>query len=79
VDGPAEFGELFLDVGEGVGERGAAVGAGGTLGEDTLALEFEGLALAFSFGIERVGGCGIWFGGGGLRLLLFHGFALPSS
>jgi hypothetical protein len=55
------------------------VRVGGALGEDPLSLEFEGLALALAFGVERVGGCWIWFGGGGLCLLFFHGFALPSS
>ncbi len=81
MDSPAEFGELFFDVGEGVGEGGAAVGAGGALGEDTFALELEGLALALPFSLGNAGGGGIGVGrfrGGGLTLLLFHGFALPS-
>jgi len=72
VDGPAEFGELFLDIGKCVGERGAAMRVGGALGEDALALELERLALALAVGVERVGGCWIRFRGGGLRLLLFH-------
>ena len=79
VDGPAQFGQLFFDVGESVGEGGAAVRAGGAFGENPFALKLEGLTLAFAFGVKRVSGCGIGFRGGGLGLLLFHGFALPSS
>jgi hypothetical protein len=55
VEGPTEFGELFFDVGEGVGEGSAAVGAGGSLGEDALALKLEGLAFALALGFLSVG------------------------
>ncbi len=84
MDGPAEFGEFFLDVGEGVGERGAAVGTGGALGEDSFALEFEGLALAFAFGLfeVRVGDGRLRCSGArGLRRFLrgLDRFAFPAS
>jgi hypothetical protein len=54
------------------------VGAGGALRQDALALEFKRLTLPLALGFLRMGGCGIWLRGGGL-LLLFHGFALPST
>ena len=87
VDAPAEFGEFFLDVGERIGQSGAAVGAGGALGEDAFALEFEGLALALAIGLFEMRGCCGRFRRrrvgwrGGLRCFLsgFDGFALPAS
>lgn len=43
---PAQFGELFLDVGKGVAECATPVRAGGSLGENPLTLQFERLANA---------------------------------
>ncbi len=79
MDGPTELGQLLLDVGERVAEGGAAVGAGGAFGENAFALQFKGLPLALALCLLSVGGCGVRFGGWGLELLFFHGFALPSS
>ncbi len=65
MDGPAEFGELFFNVGERVGESGAAVRAGGAFGEDAFALQFERLAMTFLSGFIKIEGTGAGCGGVG--------------
>jgi len=54
------------------------VRAGGALGEDAFALEFECLALPLALGLVRLGDCFVLPGCRGLHLLLFYGFAFQS-
>ena len=79
VDGPAQFGQLLLDIGQCVSKRRTTVRTRSPFREDAFALQFEGLELAFAFR-----SFGAHLGGGrfwriGLRLLFFHGFTLPST
>ena len=76
---PAKLGELFLDIGEGIFKRRAAVRARCPLGQDAFPLQLESLSLPLAIGglsgISRGG----WLWSSGLRLLFFHGFTLPST
>ena len=78
MDGPAELGELFLNIGQCIGQCGAPVRAGCALGEDAFALEFECLALPLALCLARVGDCFVLPGCCGLLLLLIYGFSFQS-
>lgn len=79
VDGPAKFREPLLDISQSEFEGGAAVWAGGPLGEDALTLHLQTLAEAFAFGFRGVEGALVRLRGSGGLLLFFHRFALPSA
>jgi hypothetical protein len=79
VDGPSQLGEFFFDVRKCDGESGTSMRTRRALGENALALQLQRLSLTFAFsglGVV-VFSCGFW--SRCLRLLFFHGFALPSS
>ena len=45
MDSPAEFRELLLDIGQGIGEGSSPMRAGGALGEDAFALQDQVLRI----------------------------------
>ena len=79
VDGPAELGELLLDLGERELKGGSAMGAGGSLGEDALSLHLERLEPPLFLGFLKAISGGDGLRSGGFRLLLLHGLAFPST
>ena len=71
MDSPAEFRELLLDIGQGIGEGSSPMRAGGALGEDAFALQDQVLPLADLFCIARVCDGRIQPGRSGLRFRFF--------
>lgn len=82
---PPEFGELFFDISEGIGERRTSMGIRRTLRKDAFTLEFQRLPLSLAVGIGNVAhttcGC-LCLALSGLfhfRLLRLNRLAFPSS
>ena len=78
MDGPAEFGEFFLNVGQCIGQCAAPMRAGGALRENAFALEYEILTLPLALGLVRMGDGFVLTGCCGLFLWSFYGFCFQS-
>ena len=79
MDRPTKLSQLFLNVRQRIGQCCPAVRIRRSLRQNPLALHFQRLTLTFTLSVQCMSYCGVYLGGGGLRLLLFHGFALPST
>ena len=79
MESPAQFRQLFFDVGKRQLQGGTSMRAGSSLRQDAFALHFEGLLAALLLRILELAMLDDRLRSGSLCLLLLNGLTFPST